>query len=200
MAHIPKKTEYLHFSTTKLSLPTRTQCPPKNRDFTAPLLISRKEKKKLFWIALESRTFTNFFCRLTYGKGTLPSGSPLFLKGMPTSLTQSTNYEQQMCIFFQTTLFSIASHKKLYAMKLAVLKICTHSQLALVWEKSVHLFKTIALYMFLLCKFSFILSVVFQAEKIVPSSTFATGLQIAQLLVQAFWGWGIFLGLDSPLT
>lgn len=130
---MPKKTEYLHFSTTKLNLATSTQCPPKNRDFTAPLLINRgeekKEKKKekeLFWIALESQTSIHFFCSLTQSKGTLPSRTPLFLKDMPTSLTQSTNYEQQMCIFFQTALSSFASHEKLQGMKLAVFRKRAH--------------------------------------------------------------------------
>lgn len=49
-----------------------------------------------------------------------------------------------------------------------------------------HLLKTIALYALLLGKFGFILSIVFQAETMVPSFAFATKLQIAQLLVQAF--------------
>lgn len=72
----------------KISIATSTQCPPKNRDLTALLLMNGKGgEKDLFWTALGSRTFIHFFCRLTYGKRTLPSGTLLFLKGMPTSLT-----------------------------------------------------------------------------------------------------------------
>lgn len=43
-----------------------------------------------------------------------------------------------------------------------------------------------ALHTLLLCKIGFSLSIVFHAEKMVPSLTFATKLQIAQLLVRAF--------------
>lgn len=71
-------------------------------------------------------------------------------------LLQSTEYEQQMFIFFHTPLFSISSHEKLCTNgNSGAQKICTHSQFALVWEKTVYLLKIIALYMRLLCKFVF---------------------------------------------
>lgn len=44
--HLPKKTEYLHISSMKISIVTSTQCPPKNRDLTALLLMNGKGGKK----------------------------------------------------------------------------------------------------------------------------------------------------------
>lgn len=106
-------------------------------------------------------------------------------------------------LFPQTPLFSIARHEKLRAMKLTVFRKIVHILKLFSFfdlrKKSV-CSKTMALHTLLLCKTGFSLSIVFHAENMVPLLTFATKLQIAQLLGQALWGWDIFLGLDSPLT
>lgn len=104
-----------------------------------------------------------------------------------------------MCIF-QTSPFSTASHEKLHIMQVAVLKNLHTVSISLILRKisvsapnncTVHTPP---------CKFGFDSSIVFQAEKMVPSSAFATSLQIQQLLVQAFWGWGILALILLSLT
>lgn len=66
-------------------------------------------------------------CRITYGRRTLASETPPFLKGMPTFFsTESTKYEQHMCIIFQTSLLSKCGVRTVLckiAMKLKMFRI-----------------------------------------------------------------------------
>lgn len=190
-----RKQNTCNFSTTKLKPAISTQCPPKNRGFTAPSLTSRKIiKKGILLHYFQKWEFYTLFLQNSALR------NPFFKEHVYFSYKLQTMNSR--CGSFSKHLqFSTVSHEKLHPRQVAVLKNLLTVSISLILRKKNknqcvcprQLHRTHSSP----CKFGFNSSIVFQAEKMM---LLQHSLQITQLLVQAFWGWGIFLGLDSPLT